>query len=153
MGIGIHFDKDDEDDGPLFGRHWRDENKDDYDKPLLGRNWLEDMKNRDERPLLGRNWLEDIETAGLGFDEPIYQPEEEDTESITHPKDVRVGDKLKVLYKNELITVTVINEPFEIEELGPDDKGWWQCMIMYKPYLNDYFVVWTEENPVWELGE
>ena len=140
MGIGIHFDADDE----------NDDKNDDYDKPLLGRNWIEGSNDDDyDKPLLGRNWLSDLDNKR----EPIVQPEEEEQESTIHPKNIRVGDVLKVLYKNELISVVVIDEPFEIEELGPDDLGWWQCMIQYKNYPNKLCVIWTEENPVWELGQ
>lgn len=63
MGIGIHFEPDDENDNrPLFGRHWIDETENnDYDKPLFGRNWLEDEPTNDYEFNLFRRWLDDLD--------------------------------------------------------------------------------------------
>lgn len=73
-------------------------------------------------------------------------------ESTIHPRLVKVGDKLTVLYKNEEIEVTVITEPLEVDYIDEDDKGWWQCGVRWRPYPDDWYIVWTYDNPVWEIG-
>lgn len=73
-------------------------------------------------------------------------------ETMTHPKEVKIGDKLTLSYHGDDIEVTVVDEPYEIEAVEGND-GWWQCPVSWKPYLSDWFAVWNEENKTWELGE
>ena len=74
-------------------------------------------------------------------------------ETTTHPEQVKIGDTLTIIYQNDEIDVTVVTEPFEVEELDENNKGWWQCGIRWRKGENDWYAVWTKDNPVWEIGE
>ncbi len=70
---------------------------------------------------------------------------------------LKIGGLLLIfsILANHIEKMLVLDEPYEIEELGPDDLGWWQCAVNYPKYgINaNWYVTWDDFNRTWEVGE
>lgn len=72
-------------------------------------------------------------------------------ETVTHPRDVKIGDDLILIDNAEEVECIVTSDPDEVEDLGGDDKGWWQCNIKRKKDGAKWYATWDEENG-WCVG-